>query len=175
MSELIHDLVSRDVPHEKYRAQTLSWATPKYLIDALGPFALDPCAAPEPRAYATAATMWGWDDSPLNRDWSGRVWLNPPYGKGRIDPWMRRMSQHGLGTALIFARVETAVFFEHVWQSASAIFFPRGRVRFIRSDGIIPRRHGGEPSAPSVLVAYGDLDAERLRNCGLDGQFLMIP
>ena len=37
--------------------------------------------------------------------------MNPPYGPPPvIGPWMRRMAAHGHGTALIFARTETAIF-----------------------------------------------------------------
>lgn len=164
--------------HQSHDAETHTWLTPPHIIEALGPFDLDPCAAPEPRPWPTARVHWNRDDNSLNREWTGRVWLNPPYGpKAQIAPWMRRMAAHGLGTALIFARTETAIFFETVWNAATAVMFFKGRLCFHRPDGTLPRadQGGGNAGAPSVLIAYGETDADRLRNCGLPGQFLMIP
>lgn len=88
---------------------------------------------------------------------------------------MRRMAAHGCGTALIFARTETVTFFETVWDSATAVLFVRGRLCFHRADGTLPggSDRGGNAGAPSVLVAYGQHDAGRLRACGL-GQYLPI-
>ena len=163
--------------HQSHDADTHTWLTPPHIIEALGPFDLDPCAAPEPRPWPTAATHWTRDDNSLNRPWHGRVWLNPPYGqKAQIGPWMRRLAEHQHGTALIFARTETAIFFETVWDKATAVLFFRGRLCFHRPDGTLPRADtgGGNAGAPSVLVAYGQADAERLRGSGLAGQFLQI-
>lgn len=163
--------------HQSLVAQTHTWLTPPYVIDALGPFDLDPCAAPEPRPWSTAHTHWTRVDGSLNRPWFGRVFLNPPYGpKAQIAPWMRRMAEHGCGTALIFARTETALFFETVWDQATAVLFLKGRLRFHRADGCLP--HGnpgrGTAGAPSILIAYGSDDAERLRTSGLAGKWLAL-
>ena len=153
------------------------WLTPPYIIQALGSFDLDPCAAPDPRPWPTAGTHWERADNSLNRPWFGRVWLNPPYGpKTTIAPWLRRMAEHGRGTALIFARTETAVFFETVWERATALLFLRGRLCFYRRDGTLPSAAagGGNAGAPSVLVAYGDEDAASLECSGLSGRFIRL-
>lgn len=163
--------------HQSAGADTHVWLTPPHILDALGPFDLDPCAAPEPRPWPTAATHWGPGDTPLVRPWFGRVWLNPPYGpKALIGPWLRRMAEHGRGTALIFARTETAIFFETVWDRATAVLFFKGRLCFYRPDGTLPRsdQGGGNAGAPSVLVAYGEADAERLQGSGLPGRFIRL-
>lgn len=159
--------------HQSHDADTHTWLTPPHIIEALGPFDLDPCAAPEPRPWPTARTHWNRQDNSLNRDWFGRVWLNPPYGN-YVGHWMKRLAEHGCGTALIFARTETRVFFETVWERATAVRFFRGRLNFYRPDGTHPP-DSKNAGAPSVLVAYGEADAERLRDCELPGQFLMIP
>ena len=41
--------------HQKSIGDNQVWLTPKFILDALGPFDLDPCAAPEPRPWNTAA------------------------------------------------------------------------------------------------------------------------
>lgn len=164
-------------PQESPRAVTHVWLTPPYILSALGPFDLDPCAAPEPRPWATAAEHWGHADNSLMRPWHGRVWLNPPYGpKQSIAPWMRRLAEHGRGTALIFARTETQLFHETVWDAATALMFLKGRLTFHRPDGTLPKSDNGSGNAgaPSVLVAYGNDDADRLQNSNLSGRLVRL-
>jgi hypothetical protein len=84
---------------------------------------------------------------------------------------MRRMVEHGVGTALIFARTETAVFFETVWRAATAVLFIEGRLFFHRPDG---SRAPANAGAPSCLVAYGQNDASQLKRSGIRGQFVPL-
>jgi hypothetical protein len=155
--------------HQTHDSDTTVWLTPPAVLDALGPFDLDPCAAPEPRPWPTAATHYGLAENGLSKPWHGRVWLNPPYGAVTSVPFLRRMAAHGHGTALIFARTETALFCETVWGAATALLFLAGRLHFHRPNGERAQANSG---APSVLVAYGDADAERLRSCGLPGAYV---
>lgn len=155
--------------HQSQAAITETWLTPPEVLDALGPFDLDPCAAPEPRPWGTALHHYTFPHQDgLLLPWHGRVWMNPPYGKA-MGTWMSRLAGHGRGTALIFARTETEAFFRWVWEEADAVMFLRGRLHFHRPDGTRAKLNGG---APSVLVAYGKDDAERLFDSGLDGAFV---
>jgi hypothetical protein len=45
------------------------------------------------------------------------VWLNPPYGTSTAR-WLARMAEHGNGIVLIYARVETRMFFDYIWDRA---------------------------------------------------------
>jgi hypothetical protein len=150
-------------------AITTTWLTPPHVLDELGEFDLDPCAAPEPRPWPTARLHIALPDDGLRAKWDGRVWLNPPYGRETAS-WLHRLAQHGNGIALIFARTETDMFFKHVWQRAQAILFLRGRVTFRLPCGTDPRKNSG---APSVLIAYGSANAECLRTCNLRGSFVV--
>lgn len=100
---------------------TNTWLTPRWLIDALGEFDLDPCAAPEPRAWSCAKRNISRPDDGLAHEWSGRVWLNPPYGK-EIEPFMRRMSEHKKGLALTFMRSDSRWFQDFVLAKAAFLF-----------------------------------------------------
>jgi len=151
--------------HQSSRMLSDTWLTPPEIIGALGPFSLDPCAAPEPRPWPTALRHISRPADGLAAEWQGRVWLNPPYSRDAVR-WLRRMARHGSGTALVFARTETAWFVETVWRQASAVLFLRGRIHFHRPDG---SRAPANAGAPLELVAYGEYDAERLGDCGLDG------
>lgn len=157
--------------HHSAKAKTETWLTPQWLLEPLGPFDLDPCASPDPRPWDTAAHHYTAPaQDGLALPWWGRVWLNPPYG-GAVGVWLRRLAQHARGTALIFARTETDAFFETIWQCADAALFLRGRLHFHYPDGRRAKANGG---APSVLVAYGPEDAERLMTSRLDGHFIPL-
>ena len=160
--------------HHSAGAKTHTWLTPPAILDALGQFDLDPCACPEPRPWPTAATMWTREDGPLARPWpkAARIWMNPPFGpRSTLSAFMNRMAQHGRGTALLYARTETDLFFSTVWQRATAVLFLRGRINFYHQDG---RRAQANSGAPVVLIAYGADDAARLADAGLNGKLVVI-
>ena len=149
-------------------AATHVWLTPPNIVQALGRFDLDPCAAPEPRPWPTADRMISPPDDGLAQPWEGRVWLNPPYGP-HTATWLARLAEHGNGIALVFARTDTAMFSRHVWPAASALLFLAGRPHFHHADGT---RAAGNSGGPLVLIAYGAENVSRLRDSGLPGAFI---
>ena len=146
------------------RAITHDWITPRHIVEALGPFDLDVSQSPtQPWLCAKRGIVLPRDG--LTEPWEGRVWCNPPYSV-HASAWMAKLARHGHGTALIFARTETEMFFDHVWPKASAILFIEGRLHFHYPDG---RRAEANAGGPSVLIAYGEHDAERLASSGIGG------
>lgn len=154
--------------NESTVAGTDVWLTPPYVIEALGEFDLDPCASVD-RPWDTAKSHYTIEDDGLLQPWFGRVWCNPPYGP-KLGPFLRKMAEHDNGIALVFARTETRAFFDFVWNEATAIFFIKGRLRFYKPDGSM----GGTAGSPSVLIAYGESQAEILKNCTLQGKYVRI-
>lgn len=144
------------------------WLTPPTLLKCLGSFDLDPCT-PINRPWDTAKKHYTKIDDGLSKKWEGRVWCNPPYGK-YTSSWLEKCSTHGNCLVLIFARTETRMFFKHIWDNASAIFFIKGRLRFYHNDGT----QGGTAGAPSVLIAYGTNNANVLENCKLSGKYIKL-
>lgn len=141
--------------HTRGLHSTDSWITPKWLIDRIGPFDLDPCAC-VPQPWPCAARSY--TENGLLLPWDGFVWMNPPYGRALGD-WLNRLADHGSGIALVFARTETDAFFSGVFGRAASLLFLRGRLTFHFPDGSpAPHNSGG----PSVLVGYGALATERL-------------
>lgn len=149
------------------------WITPKYILDALGGFDLDPASNPF-IPWPTAIRFYSLENGEdgLSLPWEGRVWCNPPYSN-----WARfleKMKMHGNGIALIFARTETAGFFDHVWDSATSILFLKRRVQFLRLPGLTR----GSSTAPSVLISYGDNNADSIRaalsNGSLEGKHIIL-
>ncbi len=155
--------------HRGFQGETDTWLTPPEIIAACGPFDLDPCT-PDVMPWKTATERYTVQDDGLTARWAGAVWLNPPYGP-ETGKWLERLANHGDGIALVFARTETDMFFRYGWERADAMLFLRGRLHFHRPDGTRAKANAG---APSVLIAYGAECAEKLKTCGLDGQFIRL-
>jgi hypothetical protein len=153
--------------HQKTVGDSQSWVTPRWLLDALGPFDLDPCAA-DPRPWSCAAENY--TQRGLERAWRGRVFLNPPFDRYEVGKWVRRLAEHGSGTALLHARTE-ADWFAPVWQSASGILFLADRIHFHYPDGSRARANSG---APAVLVAFSAYDLERLEQSKIAGHLATV-
>ncbi|AOJ62468.1 adenine methyltransferase [Burkholderia ubonensis] len=148
--------------HQSAHAKSDEWLTPPEWLRALGEFDLDPCA-PVNRPWDTAREHFTIVDNGLTREWRGRVWCNPPFGR-EAAKWLRRMAEHDNGIALIPARTETAMFYESVWAGAEAVCFVRGRPHFHYVDG---RRAPFNSGAPICLVAYGRRNAYALLDSNL--------
>lgn len=144
-----------------------SWITPKHIIDALGPFDLDPCACVT-QPWPCATRSYTEQENGLMQPWEGRVWLNPPYGRETYR-WLRRLAHHNRGIALIFARTETDMFMNIVWRKAAGLLFLYQRLYFHYPNG---ERASGSSGAPSVLIAYGINDASLLEKANLDGVYI---
>ncbi|KKN46555.1 hypothetical protein LCGC14_0671490 [marine sediment metagenome] len=144
------------------------WLTPLDLIKAVGPFDLDPCA-PIVRPWDTAKNHYTVEDNGLDCQWTGRVWLNPPYGRETWG-WLKKLADHKNGLALIFARTETIGFHKEIWEKAHSIFFFKGRLRFYYVSG----KKGGVANAPSCLISYNEFNSKVLKNTSLKGKHVLI-
>ena len=140
------------------------WQTPLGIVEALGPFDLDPCAnCEDPTRLAPVGYTLA--DNGMSLPWPGRVFLNPPYGAA-AKVWLNRLSNHGNGIALIPPRLGSHWFHRIVLARFSAILFLRGRVSFLDPNTGLPVTGN---NADSILVAYGENNAEALACCGLSG------
>ncbi len=143
---------------------------PRWLIDALGPFDLDPCAPSEDvRPFAIATTAYTKDDDGLTKEWQGTVWLNPPYSRAPLRQFCEKMARHGDGIALLVNRQDNLLWQEVIFPTAKSMLFMRHRVRFLRPDGTT-----GSPFFGSCLVAWGDTADRRLRQSGIEGKYVVL-
>lgn len=142
------------------------WLTPPFVVESLGVFDLDPCGAPG-HELAKQTFIPERNEDGLALPWEGRVWLNPPYGT-EAGAFISKLAEHGDGVLLYFARTDTHVFHEYIFNMADAAFFLRGRLQFLGADGEI----AGSSNAPSVLFAYGENNVAALEACGLEGKFV---
>lgn len=144
-------------PHRKAKGDD-TWLTPPWLLDALGNFDLDPCCPPN-MPWRTADIMLTEEDDGLNAEWHGRVWLNPPYGKG-IGDWLDKLARHGRGVALCFARTDTQ-WAQDAFNKCHSVLFIKGRLAFHYGNGVVAESSAG---APSMLLAYSSDEAKCLES-----------
>lgn len=149
--------------HQSARPKSTTYLTPPEWLEKLGTFDLDPCAAPSPRPWSTAARHIELPDDGLALEWRGRVWCNPPFGR-EADAWAARMAYHGNGVLLLPARTETRTWFRSVWPCATAVLFAKGRPHFHAADG---SRHPYNSGCPIALIAYGEANAVVLRQSSI--------
>lgn len=154
---------------EESKNSTDEWYTPKEIIDALGEFDLDPCAPMRP-LWRTARVMYNKEQDGLKQKWEGRVWLNPPYSRPTIEHFITRMVEHNNGIALLFNRLDNKMFQDVVFPKAKGILFMKGRIKFHREDGTI----GESPGCGSILVAFGEENAETLRSSNIEGRYIQV-
>jgi hypothetical protein len=155
--------------HQSARMMKDEWLTPPEIIKSLGEFDLDPCS-PINRPWDTASIHFNVNDDGLNKPWFGRVWMNPPYGQ-EATVWLDKLAKHGNGIALIFARTETKMFFDHVWDKADALLFFKGRLYFHHVNGEKAKANAG---APSVLIAYGEENVKTLERVQQWGKLIKL-
>lgn len=142
--------------------------TPKYLVESLGEFDLDPCAAPYwPLAKKNYVIEHG--QNGLALPWYGRVWLHPPVS--RASDFLDRLSMVGNGIALVYARVETEWFHKLVWQRATGVLFLKGRLTFLDRDQQPYKANAG---GPSCLVAYGNSNVRALADFAMPGRLVIL-
>jgi site-specific DNA-methyltransferase (adenine-specific) len=121
------------------------WGTPHEIFDPLqkefGPFDLDPAAS---AWNAKAPKFFTKDQDGLSKIWRGRVWLNPPYGKG-LEDWIRKAhfetSEGKASVIVVIVPARTDTRWWHRWVIGKAeIRFLYGRFRFLLEDGTKARR-----------------------------------
>jgi hypothetical protein len=154
--------------HQRCVGKSQVHLTPKWLVDRLGPFATDPCAA-DPRPWDCAIiNNYTESDNGLVLPWEGSVWLNPPFDRYQVGDWIQKLAEHGDGIALVHARTE-ADWFQPIWLHAELIIFLRKRLKFCRPDGSEQPANSG---APAVLAAFGQEQATSLSLSGLHGAYV---
>ena len=165
-------MTKKGFTHESTYNESKEWYTPRYIFQAINiNFDLDPCSpGQEIVRWIPAQHHYTCLDNGMSKDWFGNCWVNPPYGSD-TPKWMARLSEHGEGIALVFARCDARWF--HIYAPlADAICFLQGRVQFVPSeksefyaDGIYKPKGGC--GAGSMLMAYGKENADALFRSGL--------
>lgn len=115
----------------QFSSKTDLWSTPQEFFDKynqLYDFEIDVCASKE---NAKCTKFYTKEDDGLSKEWTGKCWMNPPYGR-TIKQWMKKAYESSLNGAtvvcLVPARTDTAWW--HDYAVKGQIEFIRGRLKF---------------------------------------------
>lgn len=154
-------------------AQKNCWGTPPALFEKLeeefGPFDLDAAASASNALCNRYLTQ---DDDALTQPWTGRVFVNPPYGRG-LGQWVEKASEEAASgraeivVALLPAHtfLSTKAYHQYVEAPRQETGIPEvrvlpGRLRFV----------GAENDAPfaSMIVVWRGSDSTGGTNDAMD-------
>jgi phage N-6-adenine-methyltransferase len=134
-----------------FSSQSCEWETPLPFFQTLNEhyhFTLDVCATPH---NAKCAAYFTKEQNGLTKEWRGRCWMNPPYGR-EIGAWVKKAYESACKGALVVcllpARTDTAWW--HDYCMKGKITFIRGRLKFGGSQNAAP--------FPSAVIVFGNCD-----------------
>ena len=136
---------------------SVEWYTPEWIFKDLGlVFDTDPCSPFDFDVAVPTKIKYTIFDDGLKKPWFGKVWLNPPFGRGIAD-WTRRLIFHGNGICLCFSRTDTE-WYQELWAAAEVIILLRRRIGFIPGhENKGKNKKAGHRSASGVtLFGFGD-------------------
>jgi hypothetical protein len=135
------------------------WFTPAEYVEAarlvLETIDLDPATHPKAQEWIRATQYFTRAENGLEQEWHGRVWLNPPYGRGEIGPFIDKLVReieagHVTAVVLLTHSYTDTEWFHDVMSVIQTICFTKGRVKF--------QDEAGDPCAPTqgqVFFYYG--------------------
>ncbi len=98
-------------------------------------------------------------------------------GKFDLDPcapirplWPTAEVMYDQNIELLFNRCDSKMFQDVIFPKATGMKFLRHRIRFYRPDGT----RGESPGCGSLLLAFGEDNAEILRNCAIEGKYVQL-
>lgn len=131
-------------PHVSNNSGNNEWYTPTEFCESaravMGEITLDPASCKVANKQVKAKKFYTQEQDGLDREWDGRVWLNPPYGQPLIAEFAKKVVlewQSGrIAEAIVLVNnaTETA-WFQLMLAEAAAVCFKAGRIRFLDSDG----------------------------------------
>lgn len=143
-----------------FSSQSCEWGTPVELFQRLDQefhFSLDVCAT---ASNAKCPRFFTRQDDGLSQPWVGRVWMNPPYGRG-IDKWVAKAAScHKLCVCLLPVRSDTRWWHAYVMKAAEIRLLTRrlsfqgatNKAPFPAAIVIFDPKHTGPPRLTSMAA-----------------------
>lgn len=172
------EVIKRHV-HVAQNSGNNEWYTPARFIDGarrvMGSIDTDPATSEIANRTVGASTWFTEEHDGRAQIWRGNVWMNPPYAQPLIADFCEALAKKAesgeIGQACVFVNnaTETA-WFQRLASVASAVFFPRSRVRFLDPQGM-----PGAPLQGQALVYVGDRWREFEQEFSGEGIVLVRP
>lgn len=137
---IVQEVLKR--PHVSFNSGNNEWYTPAEFIETavavMGKIDLDPASSGIANKTVKAEKYYTAETNGLAQSWFGNVWLNPPYSSDLIGKFADKvLSEYGNCNQMIILvnnATETEWFCKLV-SKASAVVFPKSRVKFYMPDG----------------------------------------
>lgn len=119
------------------------WYTPRKYLDAavrvMGAIDLDPASSPAAQKHVKAGKYFTLDNDGLMQQWTGRVFLNPPYAMPLIKQFTAKMVESVITGSmkegiLLTNNATDTEWFHQVMSVCTAICFTRGRISFLEAN-----------------------------------------
>jgi hypothetical protein len=146
-------------PHVAHNSGENEWYTPPEYIAAavkvMGGIDTDPASSELANQTVGAATFYTADDDGLKQQWTGNVWMNPPYSQPAVtlfcdllvEKWLSR--EFTQACVLVNNATETS-WFQGMLCEASCACFVKSRVKFLDPDG-----NPGAPLQGQTILYFG--------------------
>lgn len=129
-------------PHVSFNSGNNEWYTPEYIITAariaMGSIDMDIASSDMAQQIVQAKEYYTAETNGLDKPLHGNIWLNPPYSSDLVDKFISKMvderDNYDQAVVLVNNATETE-WFERLISIASAVCFPRSRVRFYMPEG----------------------------------------
>lgn len=139
-----------------HSSKNINWETPKWFFNHLNKifdFELDPCCSKE---NALCPEFFTQEQDGLAQSWANkRVFMNPPYGRGMIDKWVKKaheeaIKNNAIVVALLPARTDPQWFW--VYCKPHIVYFLSRRLKFnlSNSETVVTE----DAPFPSMLVVF---------------------
>lgn len=143
-------------PHVVNNSGDNEWYTPSEYIAAarnvMGHIDLDPASCEIANRTVGADCIYTAEDDGRSFAWFGNVWLNPPYSMPLIQGFAEKVVEHEFEQAIVLVNNATDTrWFRMMVESADAILFTTGRVKFYKPDS-----NKCSPLQGQALIYYGE-------------------
>lgn len=146
--------------HEQCVGATDEWYTPPYVFEKMNvKFDID-VASPGQKVTPWIPAKQFLTEASLDKQWSGAVWMNPPFGKRNgLMPWLNKFILHFNGVALVPDRT-SAPWWQYFVPQVDLVLFVAPKIKFVNEQGDL----GKSPAQGTCLCAVGELGRSALRN-----------
>lgn len=148
----------RNRPHVANNSGNNEWYTPADYIEAarevMGSIDIDPASNDIAQETVKAAVYYTAETNGLDKEWRGNVWMNPPYASDLIGKFIDKLVGElpNIEQAIVLVNNATETeWFGKLISLASAVCFPRSRVKFYMPDG-----KTGAPLQGQAVIYFGE-------------------
>lgn len=151
-----------------------SYTPPKYIEavrKVMGSIDLDPASNEFAQKTIQATIFFTIEDNGLDKPWNGNIFLNPPYSHPEVKLFVDKLLSElkpGQQAILLTNNNTDTNFFHRAARRAAAICFTKGRINFLKPDGM-----QSSPTNGQVFYYFGDNKEKFVRHFAEFGIMMM--